>query len=190
MEVEGAQVVRLLNGRGKGQIRIQGCTHRRCAIAVGLSGFRKAPPRSAFLLPAVFVMDRDWEAVYRPDRPFPGRAGLRLGTEGTGGIAGGATAVHSSGDWLYVAGPGAIAALNRQGFQTFTTTNGWCAEDVTQILDDGRGNLFLGDPPGIYRFSVAELRSDAHAISCRKYGRGDGLLVPRGATRQLTLYRP
>jgi signal transduction histidine kinase len=162
--------------RGKGIVELQngnltpfaaGGLDRNFTIVRGLAKSRDGSIWVADTLLGLWKVSREgvlWHTAKDDGLAFPGEN------------AGGATAVHSSGDWLYVAGPGAIAVWNGTRFQTFTTDNGYCAEDVTEILDDGRGNLFLGGPPGIYRLRVSELQSNARSISCRKYGRGDGLL--------------
>ena len=68
----------------------------------------------------------------------------------------------------------------REGvFTGFAPSNGLPAEAISQILDDGRGGLWVGTRAGIARVSKAGLESCARGetpvVTCRAFGRSDGL---------------
>ncbi len=64
-------------------------------------------------------------------------------------------------------------------FTCFGKKNGLPDDVICQILDDGRGNLWLGSHQGVFRVAKASLneaaRDENRIISCVAYGRSDGM---------------
>ena len=66
-------------------------------------------------------------------------------------------------------------------FTRFTTADGLADISISQILDDGEGHLWLGSHKGVLCVSKAALvkraEGEPRQLTCRMFGRGDGLLT-------------
>jgi len=80
--------------------------------------------------------------------------------------------------WIGTNGGGLVRLKNGK-FTSFTTRNGLFDDVVFQILDDGRGNLWMSSDKGLFRASKAQLNAFArgliHSIHCVSYGTSDGM---------------
>jgi len=80
--------------------------------------------------------------------------------------------------WIGTCGGGLACWRNGQ-MKTWTTRNGLVNDVICQILDDDRGNLWLGSYGGVFRVSKSDLEHGAgerdESVHCVSYKRADGL---------------
>jgi hypothetical protein len=74
---------------------------------------------------------------------------------------------------------GGLSRLQNGHFITWTTKNGLINNVICQILEDARGNLWLGSYGGVFRINKQELNQSAsepnREVHCVGYGLEDGL---------------
>jgi len=74
---------------------------------------------------------------------------------------------------------GGLLQFHNGQFTRFGKKNGLPDDVICQILDDGRGNLWLGSHQGVFRVAKAALENAARdpsgRIPCVAYGRSDGM---------------
>jgi ligand-binding sensor domain-containing protein/signal transduction histidine kinase len=87
--------------------------------------------------------------------------------------------LYADGDSLWIGTCGGGLSCWRQGkLKTWTTRNGLVNDVICQILDDGRGNLWLGSYGGVFRVSKNDLDrafGRGEAVRCVSFKRADGL---------------
>ena len=74
---------------------------------------------------------------------------------------------------------GGLSRWHEGKFSTWTQADGLLNNVICQILEDGRGNLWIGSHGGVFRLNKKELKEYAagerKAIHCIGYGKADGL---------------
>ncbi|MGA2247942.1 MAG: two-component regulator propeller domain-containing protein [Verrucomicrobiota bacterium] len=88
--------------------------------------------------------------------------------------------LYADGGALWIGTCGGGLSCWRDGkMKSWTTRNGLVNDVICQILDDGRGNLWLGSYGGVFRVSKSELDhapgGREAALHCVSYKRADGL---------------
>jgi len=80
---------------------------------------------------------------------------------------------------LWVGTSGGLARLQNGKCTRYTTANGLASDSVQYLLDDGEGNLWIGSTRGLMRLAKRALndfaQNSAALISCRTFGKSDGL---------------
>lgn len=80
--------------------------------------------------------------------------------------------------WIGTLGTGLLCF--RQGrFRAITTSEGLPTDAISQVLEDAAGNLWFGSRAGVFSVNKAMLtacaQGQARSVTCRLYGRDDGL---------------
>jgi len=113
--------------------------------------------------------------AYRPPWWDPGIRFWSLLPDGDGGV------------WIGTLGSGLVHF--RDGvFRRVTTAHGLPDDAVSQILDDGRGHLWLGTFSGVVRIARSEIdevfSGRSARVRCRRFGRAAGLPVAQCSSGQ------
>ena len=121
-------------------------------------------------------------AVHRPPWWDPGIRFWTLLPDGEGGVPDG-----EGGVWIGTLGSGLVHF--RDGvFRRVTTAHGLPDDAVSQVLDDGRGFLWLGTFGGLVRIARSEIddvfRGRSARVRCRRFGRAAGLPVAQCSSGQ------
>lgn len=115
--------------------------------------------------------------VEMPD-DAPTGTGVRRGTLTHGERFWTLYADHQGVIWIGTLGGGLLRFANGK-FTRYGTENGLPSEHISQILEDGRGRLWLGTRSGIACVSKEDLnrfaRGEIKSFSCVTYGRNDGM---------------
>lgn len=91
------------------------------------------------------------------------------------------SALHLDADgtiWIGTSGAG-LLHFSGGRFRQITTADGLPSDTISQVLEDAAGELWFGSPVGVFSVPKAELAEfltgAAKMVSCRMYGRDDGL---------------